>query len=415
MRRPCASCARGSPNGRRVMPVWRARTPCTTSPARRGLSTWCSWIRRSPPSCWARRRGCSRSATGLSPGRSSTWSARRAPACPRCRRRGDRSRRSRRARSVIICLRTLRLWQPTPYETQRRLSGHLRSHHQRPPRPGAARGRHFRPRDRRDRGQHPQDTDVPAGEARRAGARRAERPHERGGAGLLGTHGRFCAPAPRHGDRARLAGGVGSRVRVSARQHVACPRPQLRDRVPDAAGTLHLHLLDPGARDRGAGRGRESVRPSDRGGRAEETAAPLRSAATLACADRAPRHQLEGAWVPIAASVAGSRLAVGELRVRYLLLEAGGYSIIDRSNHVVDGGRYLVNEELSPATMDIVGGSGPHAGRTMRAIYELRGDELTVCYDLEGGERPANLQPQQDRLLLRITYSRAAILFSQLS
>src|SRR5207249_3561879 len=151
------------------------------------------------------------------------------------------------------------------------------------------------------------------------------------------------------------------------------PRPQLRDRVPDAAGTLHLHLLDPGARDRGAGRGRESVRPSDRGGRAEETAAPLRSAATLACADRAPRHQLEGAWVPIAASVAGSRLAVGELRVRYLLLEAGGYSIIDRSNHVVDGGRYLVNEELSPATMDIVGGSGPHAGRTMRRIHQLRG------------------------------------------
>ena len=119
--------------------------------------------------------------------------------------------------------------------------------------------------------------------------------------------------------------------------------------------------------------------------------------------------------MPIAASVAGSRVAVDELRVRYLLLDAGGYSIIDRSNHVVDGGRYLVNEELNPATLDIVGRSGPHAGRTMRAIYELRDDELTVCYDLEGGERPANMQPQEDQLLLRITYSRAAILFSQLS
>jgi len=122
--------------------------------------------------------------------------------------------------------------------------------------------------------------------------------------------------------------------------------------------------------------------------------------------------QLDGAWVPIAASVAGSRMAADELRVRYLLLEAGGYRIIDRSNHVVDGGRYLVNEELTPATLDIVGRSGPHAGRTMRAIYELRDDELTVCYDLEGGERPANMQPQDDQLLLRITYSRAAILSS---
>jgi uncharacterized protein (TIGR03067 family) len=116
--------------------------------------------------------------------------------------------------------------------------------------------------------------------------------------------------------------------------------------------------------------------------------------------------------VPIAASVAGSRVAVDELRVRYLLLEAGGYRIVDRSNHVVDGGCYLVNEELTPATMDIVGRSGPHAGRTMLAIYELRGDELTVCYDLECRERPANMQPQDDQLLLRITYTRAAILLS---
>jgi uncharacterized protein (TIGR03067 family) len=113
--------------------------------------------------------------------------------------------------------------------------------------------------------------------------------------------------------------------------------------------------------------------------------------------------------VPIAASVAGSCVAVDELRVRYLLLEAGGYRIIDRSNHVVDGGRYRLNEELRPATMDIVGRSGPHAGRTMLAIYELHGDELTVCYDLEGRERPANLLPQDDLLLLRITYARAAI------
>ena len=119
--------------------------------------------------------------------------------------------------------------------------------------------------------------------------------------------------------------------------------------------------------------------------------------------------------MPIAASVAGSRVAVDELRVRYLLLEAGGYSIIDRSNQVVDGGCYLVNEELTPPTMDIVGRRGPHAGRTMRAIYELRGDELTVCYDLEDRERPAKLQPQDDQLLLLITYTRAPIRLSQVS
>jgi hypothetical protein len=50
------------------------------------------------------------------------------------------------------------------------------------------------------------------------------------------------------------------------------------------------------------------------------------------------QRALEGAWVPIDASVAGSQLALDDLRVRYLMLEAGGYRIIDRSNRVVDDG-----------------------------------------------------------------------------
>jgi uncharacterized protein (TIGR03067 family) len=129
----------------------------------------------------------------------------------------------------------------------------------------------------------------------------------------------------------------------------------------------------------------------------------------VAAADNGAQQPLQGAWVPVAASVAGNALAVEELRVRYLLLDGGGYRIIDRSNRVVDGGAYRVNPQLTPATMDIVGRSGPHAGRTMLAVYQLRGDELTVCYDLEGGERPAGLTPADERLLVCITYARAAL------
>jgi uncharacterized protein (TIGR03067 family) len=116
---------------------------------------------------------------------------------------------------------------------------------------------------------------------------------------------------------------------------------------------------------------------------------------------------LEGAWVPVAASVAGQDLVVGELRVKYLVLEGGGYSIIDRTNQVVDSGEYLVNETARPQTMDIVGRDGPNAGRTMLAIYELRGDRLTVCYDLDSAERPTDMQAEDDQLLLSITYARA--------
>lgn len=113
--------------------------------------------------------------------------------------------------------------------------------------------------------------------------------------------------------------------------------------------------------------------------------------------------------MPVAASVGASELEVADLRVRYLLLEAGTYRIIDRSNQVVDGGHYHVNEACTPPTMDIVGNRGPNAGRSMLAVFELNGDVLVVSYDLEGQVRPASVTPAKDQPVLLITYSRAAL------
>jgi uncharacterized protein (TIGR03067 family) len=123
-------------------------------------------------------------------------------------------------------------------------------------------------------------------------------------------------------------------------------------------------------------------------------------------------RQIEGAWMPVAANVAGKELIIQELRVKYLVLDSGGYSIVDRSNHIVDSGEYLVDDGVSPQTMDIVGREGPNAGRTMLAIYQLEADRLTVCYDLDGKERPSDMQPREDQLILSITYARALRLLS---
>ncbi len=124
------------------------------------------------------------------------------------------------------------------------------------------------------------------------------------------------------------------------------------------------------------------------------------------------RRRLDGTWVPVAADVAGKPLYVGELRVKYFVLDSGGYSIIDRTNRVVDSGSYRVNDAAQPATLDIVGRDGPAAGRTLLAIYRLDENSLTVCYDLDGDERPATMQPRQDQLLLSITYARASTALS---
>ena len=50
--------------------------------------------------------------------------------------------------------------------------------------------------------------------------------------------------------------------------------------------------------------------------------------------------------MPSAARVGASELEVADLRVRYLLLGAGTYRIIDRGKKVVDGGHFHVNQML---------------------------------------------------------------------
>jgi uncharacterized protein (TIGR03067 family) len=117
--------------------------------------------------------------------------------------------------------------------------------------------------------------------------------------------------------------------------------------------------------------------------------------------------ELDGIWVPIAADVSGQALVVRELRVARLVLDRGGYEIIDRAEHVVDSGDIRIDRDAVPQAMDIVGLAGPHAGRTMHAIFELDGDRLKVCYDLESAERPHEMRAHDDQLLLSITYARA--------
>ena len=84
---------------------------------------------------------------------------------------------------------------------------------------------------------------------------------------------------------------------------------------------------------------------------------------------------LEGAWVPVAANVAGKDLIVHELRVKYLVLDGGGYSIVDRSNHIVDSGEYLVDDAASPQPPDFSWQieAGIQAGMMRESDKDFRG------------------------------------------
>lgn len=123
--------------------------------------------------------------------------------------------------------------------------------------------------------------------------------------------------------------------------------------------------------------------------------------------------RLEGAWRPVAAYVAGEVLPVAELRIARLLIRGDGYQILDHQQRVVDRGALRHEAAAGAAAIDIVGLEGPHAGRTLLAIYELSNDLLSICYDMEDAAvRPQTMEPRDDQILLLITYARDARVLS---
>ena len=70
--------------------------------------------------------------------------------------------------------------------------------------------------------------------------------------------------------------------------------------------------------------------------------------------------------------------------------------ISSRSAGQPDAGQTKLDPAKSPRAIDITGTKGPDEGKTFLAIYELKGDELKVCYDLSGKSRPAEFAAKAD-------------------
>lgn len=89
------------------------------------------------------------------------------------------------------------------------------------------------------------------------------------------------------------------------------------------------------------------------------------------------RAMLNGTWIPQGAEFVGQSLPMPEARfvitgARYVV-ETGG---------VRDEGTLVIDDAVTPHTIDIVGTAGPNAGKTIPAIFRVRGELLQLCYDV---------------------------------
>jgi uncharacterized protein (TIGR03067 family) len=119
-----------------------------------------------------------------------------------------------------------------------------------------------------------------------------------------------------------------------------------------------------------------------------------------ACIGRSGAPPLAGTWTPVSAELGGTDFPVANFGGATLQLTDSTYEFAG------DTGTYAVLSAKAPARMDIHGQTGPHAGRTIPAIFEVSGEQLTIGYQLGAGERPIEFTSAPGEQILIVQYRR---------
>ncbi len=114
---------------------------------------------------------------------------------------------------------------------------------------------------------------------------------------------------------------------------------------------------------------------------------------------------LEGLWQPIRAELSGEAAPPMVLERMTLALRSGRYTV-HFGGEVSDRGTFTHAASEPHATITLSGEHGANAGRTIPAIFQLVGDRLRICYDLDGKSPTAFATDTTSRLYL-VTYRRS--------
>lgn len=111
---------------------------------------------------------------------------------------------------------------------------------------------------------------------------------------------------------------------------------------------------------------------------------------------------IQGTWEIVSAEIAGQLFPVEAFNKVQLVLKDGKYQF------GIDQGVYKLLDAEGKKGIDVIGEQGPNLGKTIPAIYEIKGDTLKICYDLAGKTRPGKLETKKETRQFLATYKRAA-------
>ena len=110
---------------------------------------------------------------------------------------------------------------------------------------------------------------------------------------------------------------------------------------------------------------------------------------------------MEGKWKVEAAEAGGKALESEDMKELIVTITGDRYEVQVKDK--TDRGSLKLDETQNPKLMDATDTEGEDAGKVIKAIYELKGDTLRVCY---GAERPKEFATKEDAAVLLITYRR---------
>ncbi|HYT89054.1 MAG TPA: TIGR03067 domain-containing protein [Gemmataceae bacterium] len=117
--------------------------------------------------------------------------------------------------------------------------------------------------------------------------------------------------------------------------------------------------------------------------------------------------QMEGTWKATMHEIDGKKTTEEEQKQADVkLVIKGGKYTVSFGGKVVGKGTVKLDATKKPREVDAIATEGPGKDETMKGIYELKGDEMRVCFAQPGKERPTEFRTKEGTGQMLLGYKR---------